>query len=75
MGYSRSLKTLADAEDMSVGMAHMHLAHVPGHVSRRPGDIELLLPAVSRNPMPIAAVEYVIFTSPSVMYASGADSS
>ena len=33
------------------------------------GDV----PAVSRNPMPIAAVQYVVFTNPSVNYASGAD--
>src|SRR5437867_1713541 len=36
-------ETLADAEDVPVGMAHVHLAQVPGLVRRRTGDFEALL--------------------------------
>ncbi len=32
-------------EDMPIRMAHVHLARVPGHVGRRPRDLEALLDA------------------------------
>src|SRR2546422_8279616 len=37
------LETWADAEDVPVGVAHVHLAQVPGLVRRRTGDFEALL--------------------------------
>src|SRR2546423_5938950 len=41
------LETLADPEDVPVGVAHVHLAQVPGHVGRRTGDFETLLQAAA----------------------------
>jgi hypothetical protein len=37
-----SLAGLADSKDMAIGVAHMHLAHVPRHVRRRPSYFESL---------------------------------
>src|SRR5262245_57346066 len=31
---------------MPIGMPHVHFANVPGHVGRRPGDLEALLQAL-----------------------------
>ena len=42
----RLLKRLADSEDVPIGMAHMHLAHVPRLVRRRPGYFKSLCQAV-----------------------------
>jgi hypothetical protein len=35
-------KTVADSEDMTVGVAHVHLSQAPRHVGRRPHDFEPL---------------------------------
>src|SRR5260370_15094053 len=37
---------LTDPENMPVGMAHMHLAHVPCLIRRRPGHVQTLFGAV-----------------------------
>src|SRR5436190_18992197 len=40
------LNTLADSKDMPIGVANVHLAHVPWHVGRRPGHFESLREAM-----------------------------
>jgi len=37
------IETRADSEDVPIGVAHVHLAQVPRHVSRRPGNFDSLL--------------------------------
>src|SRR5579863_6947826 len=34
------LETLADAEDVAIGMSEVHFADVPGHVGGREGDVD-----------------------------------
>jgi len=41
--------TRADAEDVPVGMAQMHLADVPRHVGRRPGNVQSGIDAAAMN--------------------------
>lgn len=36
------VKTVADSEDVTVGVTHMHLAKMPGHVGRWPRYFESL---------------------------------
>src|SRR5688572_17557761 len=40
---------LADSEDMTIRMPHMHFANVPGHVGWRPGDVQTLVEATLVN--------------------------
>src|SRR5688572_6448686 len=39
------LNPAADSEDVSVWVPHVHLANIPRHVGRRPGDLETLIKA------------------------------
>src|ERR1700738_499761 len=42
----RSFTSLADSEDMSIGVAHVHLSHVPWLIRRRPSYFKPLCDAV-----------------------------
>src|SRR4029079_15918508 len=46
LGLFLAFDPLADPEDVAVGMPHVHLAHAPRHVRRRPSDGESLSDAV-----------------------------
>lgn len=43
------VKPVADSEDVTVGVTQMHLAKAPGHVGRRPRNLEALRQAVLIN--------------------------
>ena len=42
------LNLLTNSEDVTIPVAHVHLADTPRHVGRRPGDFEILLEVVLR---------------------------
>jgi len=52
-GGGRALQAFADAEDVAVGMADVHLTDIPRHVGWRKGHLETRGQAVLVNPVDI----------------------